>query len=140
MHDSGTRAMRLKLLIRTIPFVISIVLSCIFILYSIQPYVTPSSHHSLSYSIQHCPSHAVQNPLSYIIHHINKSENENGTKKHCFCFTQTVQRHSFITFKSSIKPLLDKYVLTFPLPLDENPYLEEFYTRLSVRSPPSSLV
>ncbi len=117
-------------------FVFSIVLSINFVLYSIQHYLPPSIKNSVSYSILDCPSHSTQNSLSHIIHHIDKSEGEEGTEKRCLCFTCCcVQRSLFTIVKPSINVLIDRYI-TYLFPFDENPYLIESYTNQLIRSPP----
>jgi hypothetical protein len=118
-------------------FLLSIAFSINFLSYAIQPYVPPSIiEHSASYSIQNCPSHSIQNHLSHVIHHISKSEKNEGTEKQCFCFNRRgIQGSSFITFKPSIKALVGQYSV-YLFPLGENTYGKEFYSILSGRSPP----
>jgi len=134
------RANRLNLSTRISIFVFSIVLSINFAIYSIQSYIPPSVfQESISYSILNCPSHSNHNPLSDIIFHLSKSEGEEGNEKHCLCFSCCNQRLPFVIFKSLRNLSLDEYII-YLFPLDENPYLEEFSTNLSNRSPPSPIV
>ena len=130
--------MHLKHLSRLSSFVLSVAFSINFLSYAIQPYVPPSiAEHSVSHSIQSCPSHSIQNHLSHVIHHITKSGNNEGTEKRCFCFNRRgIQNHSFTTFKPSIKALVGQYSVHL-FSLGENLYKKEFSTNLSVRSPPT---
>lgn len=122
---------------RLFSFAFSIAFSINFLSYAIQPYVPPSIvEHSASYSIQSCPSHSIQNHLSHVIHHITKSENDEGSEKHCFCFNRRgIQIGSFVSFKPSLKALTNQYSV-YLFPLEESPYQNEFSKILSVRSPP----
>jgi hypothetical protein len=120
------------------PRIFALVFSVVLALYSTQPYLPTSikHSHSVSYSVLHCPSHSpIHNSLSYVIHHVGKSENEEGTEKYCFCFSCCLQRSLFTIFRPSINVLVDRYI-TYLFPLDESIYLKHFYTNLSVRSPP----
>jgi len=127
--------MRLNLLRYILTSVLTIFLSINFIFFSFQHYIPPSFQNSVSYSILNCPSHSNQNPLSYIILHLSKSEGEDGNEKLCLCFSCCNQRSHFVIFKPQTNPFLDEYIICL-FPLDENPYLKEFYTKLSIRSPP----
>ncbi len=120
---------------RLFSFVFSIAFSINFLSYAIQPYVPPSLvQHSASYSIQSCPSHSIQSHLSHVIHHITKSENGEGTEKHCFCFNRRgVQNSSSITFKPSAKALMDEFFV-YLFSVEESLYKKEFYKNLSLQS------
>ncbi len=113
----------------------SIVLSISFISYSIQSYVPPSIQHLVSYSILNCPSHSIKNLLSHIILNLLKSEGKEGTQKQCFCCPRSNHRSSLIVSNPSINPLLHKYVIVLT-PLSEKFHPKDFYTKLSIRSPP----
>lgn len=128
-NRSGLSAIRSK-------FVFLTVLSINFALYSVESYIPPSvSQESISYSILNCPSHSNHNPLSDIILHLSRSEGEEGNEKHCLCFSCCNQRLPFVIFKPQTNLSLDEYIICL-FPLDENPYLKEFYANLSIRSPP----
>ena len=129
--------MHTRYISRLVSFAFSIAFSINFLSYAIQPYVPPSvAEHSVSHSIQSCPSHSIQNHLSHVIHHITKSENGEGTEKHCFCFNRRgIQSGSFVSFKPSLKALTNQYSV-YLFPLEESLYQNEFSKILSVRSPP----
>ncbi len=127
--------MRLNLLRYILTPVLTIFLPINFIFFSFQHYIPPSFQNSVSYSILNCPSHSNQNPLSYIILHLSKSEGEEGNEKLCLCFSCCNQRSHFVIFKPQTNLSLDEYIICL-FPLDENPYLKEFYSNLSIRSPP----
>ncbi len=131
--------MRLNLLRYILTSVLTIFLSTNFIFFSFQHYIPPSFQNSVSYSILNCPSHSNQNPLSYIILYLSKSKGEDGNEKLCLCFSCCNQRSPFVIFKPLTNLSLDEYIICL-FPLDENPYLKEFYTNPSVRSPPSFIV
>jgi len=130
---------KLNLLRYILTSVLTIFLSINFIFFSFQHYIPPSFQNSVSYSILNCPSHSNQNLLLYIILHISNSEGEEGNEKLCLCFPCCNQRLPFVIFKPLTNLSLDEYIICL-FPLDENPYLKEFYTNLSVRSPPSLIV
>src|SRR3990170_7806440 len=130
---------KLNLLRYILTSVLTILLSINFIFFSFQHYIPPSFQNSVSYSILNCPSHSNQNLLLYIILHITNSEGEEGNEKLCLCFPCCNQRLPFVIFKPLTNLSLDEYIICL-FPLDENPYLKEFYTNLSVRSPPSLIV
>ncbi len=134
------KLMRVKKLPRILTLVFSTFLSINFLVYAVQPYVPPSLiQHSASYSIVNCPSHSVQNPLSHLIQHIGKSDNQEGTEKHCYCFGRRgVQGSSFIVSKPAVNFLRNEHK-AYLLQQDENPYLKDLYEYLSVRSPPTLL-
>src|SRR3990170_8716165 len=88
--------MQLNLLPRILISVLSIFLSINFIFFSFQHYIPPLFQNSVSYSILNCPSHSNQNPLSYIILHLSKSEGEEGNEKLCLCFSCCNQRSPFV--------------------------------------------
>ena len=127
--------MRLNLLRYILTSVLTIFLSINFIFFSFQHYIPPSFQNSVSYSILNCPSHSNQNPLSYIIVHLSKSEGEDGNEKNCPCFTCSIHRFSFIVSKPSINFLIDEY-RAYLFALDQNLPLKEFYKNISIRSPP----
>ena len=131
--------MRLNLLRYILSSVLTIFLPINFIFFSFQHYIPPSFQNSVSYSILNCPSHSNQNPLSYIILHLSISEGEEGNEKLCLCFSYCNQRSPFVIFKPLTNLSLDEYIICL-FPLDENPYLKEFYTNPSLRSPPSLMV
>lgn len=129
--------MHTKYLSRLFSFAFSIAFSINFLSYVIQPYVPPALiEHSASYSIQNCPSHSIQNHISQIVYHLTKSGNDEGSEKHCFCLNRRgIQSSQFVTFKPSIKALIDQYSV-YLFPLEESLYKKEIYVNLSVRSPP----
>ena len=130
---------KLNLLRYILTSVLTIFLSISFIFFSFQHYIPPSFQNSVSYSILNCPSHSNQNLLLYIILHISNSEGEEGNEKLCLCFPCCNQRLPFVIFKPLTNLSLDEYIICL-FSLDENPYLKEFYTNLSIRSPPSLIV
>ncbi len=120
-------------------FVFLVVLSINFAVYSVQSYTPPSVfQESISYSVLTCPSHSNQNPLSRIISHLNSSEGEDRNEKHCLCFSCCNQRLAHVIFKPLTNLSMDEYIISLD-PLDDNPYLKEFYKELPIRSPPGLL-
>jgi len=134
------KLMRMKKLPRILTSVFSTVISINFLVYAVQPYVPPSLiQHSASYSIVNCPSHSSQNSLSQIVQRIGKSEDDSGTEKQCYCFgRRSIQRSSFIVSKPAVNFLRNEHKV-YLLQQDENPYSKDFYSYLSVRSPPTLL-
>jgi hypothetical protein len=131
--------MRLNLITRVLTFAFTIFLPINFVFFSFQHYIPPSLHKSVSYTILNCPSHSNQDSLSYIIKFITKSKDKEGNEKLCLCFTCCNQRAPFVICKLQKNLPLNEYVISFH-PLNENHYLKEFYTSLSIRSPPTFIV
>ncbi len=116
-------------------FLLSIILGLDLLSYTVQPYIPPSDKHSLSYSIESCPSHRNQNPISELVLFFIKSDKIEGEQKNCFCFTCTCGRSSFIFLKPSVDLCIDNYQ-TYLLPSKFKPRVEYLIGCTSCRSPP----
>jgi len=127
--------MQLSSLNRVLAFSFLIVLSVNFISYSVQPYPPSSIRGSTSYSISHCPSHSVRYPVSHAVHHSGKSEDKKDKKGCCPCFFCCIHRSLFAIYRPSVNLSIDRDMTYLP-PFDEDVYLEDFSTNLSIRSPP----
>jgi hypothetical protein len=118
-----------------ISFLFSIILGLNLLSYTVQPYIPPSGKHSLSYTVENCPSHKNRNPVSRLIQVFIKSDKDEGSQKHCFCSTCNIERSSFIVVKSSVNLIMHEY-LTCLLPSENKPYLQDLISSLFIRSPP----
>lgn len=106
------------------------------ILYASQRYAPPRAE-SLSYSILDCPSHQNQNHLSIIVQFFTGEEDERGSEKHCFCYSCCSQRNSLTTpIPASV--LIPKHYSVYRIIATELNYTKDFYTKLLIRSPPST--
>jgi hypothetical protein len=116
-------------------FLFSIILGVNLLSYTVQPYVPPSDKHSLSYTVESCPSHTNRDPISELVLFFTKSEKYDASQKHCFCYTCNCERFSFLFIKSSVNLSIDDY-LTYVLPLQINPCLKDLTSCIAIRSPP----
>jgi hypothetical protein len=116
-------------------FLLSTILGLDLLSYTVQPYIPPSDKHSLSYTVESCPSHRNQNPVSELVLSFIKPDKAEGEQKNCFCFTCTCRRSSFIFLKSSVELSIDNY-RGYLLPNKFNPLVKYFVGCTSSRSPP----
>lgn len=118
-----------------IPLLFSIILGLNFLSYTVQPYIPPSDKHSLSYTVDSCPSHTNRNPISEFVLFSTKSDKYEGSQKRCFCYTCDCGRSSSLFVKPSVNLSIDKY-LTYLFPLQIKPCLKDLASCITIRSPP----
>ncbi len=116
-------------------FLLSIILGLDLLSYMVQPYIPPSDKHSLSYTVENCPSHRNRNPISQLALIFIKSDMDEGGQKHCFCYTCNCGRVSFLFVNPSLNLSIDDY-LTCLLPLEIKPSSKDLTGCIAVRSPP----
>ncbi len=116
-------------------FLFSIILGLDLLSYTVQPYIPPSDKHSLSYTVESCPSHRNQNPVSELVLFFKKPDKTDGEQKNCFCFTCNCGRSSFIFLKPSVILSKDNY-FTYLLPLQIKACLKNLTSCIAIRSPP----
>lgn len=116
-------------------FLLSIILSLDLLSYTVQPYIPPSDKHSLSYSLESCPSHRNQNTISELVLFFIRPDMDKGEQKSCFCFTCTCGRSSFIFLKPVVDLCIDNH-RTYLLPSKYNPRVKYLIRCTSCRSPP----
>ena len=116
-------------------FLFSIILGLDLLSYMVQPYIPPSDKHSLSYTVENCPSHRNRNAISQLALIFIKSDMDEGGQKHCFCYTCNCGRVSFLFVNPSVNLSIDKY-LTYLLPLQIKPCLKDITSCIAIRSPP----
>lgn len=120
-------------------FLFSIILGLDLLSYTVQPYIPPSDKHSLSYTVESCPSHRDQNPVSGLVLSFTKSDKDEGSQKHCFCYTCNCGRSSSLFLKPSVNLSIDNY-LTYLLPLQIKPCLKDLTSCIAIRSPPMFVI
>jgi hypothetical protein len=116
-------------------FLFSIILGLNFLSYTVQPYIPPSDKHSLSYTVESCPSHTNRNPISELVLFFTKSDKYEGSQKHCFCYTCNCGRFSFLFLESSVSLSIDNY-LTYLFTPQIKPCLKDLNSCIAIRSPP----
>jgi hypothetical protein len=116
-------------------FLLSTILGLDLLSYTVQPYIPPSDMHSLSYTVESCPSHRNQNPVSELVLSFIKPDKAEGEQKNCFCFTCTCGRSSFIFLKSSVELSIANYQ-SYLLPNKFKPRVKYFLGWTPSRSPP----
>ncbi len=125
----GTKTRRFSLLF----FIVLI--SANIVLFTSQRYSPPRAE-SKSYSVFHCPSHESKHGVSYIVFLLTSKEQENGSEKHCFCYSCCNSRASYALTTQTDVLSPDKYASYFAVFI-EVIYTENFYKNLPIRSPPS---
>ena len=118
-------------------FLVSAILALDLLSYAVQPYIPPSDKHSLSYTVESCPSHRNQNPISKFVLFFMKSDKDEGEQKNCFCFTCTCERSSSLFIKPSVDLFIDNYQTNL-LPINIKPRLKYLVGCTPCRSPPIS--
>jgi len=115
----------------------SLVLSVNLLLYSSQRYYPPSPE-SLSYSILNCTSHQNQASVSEIIRLITgSSDKENGSEKHCFCYSCCNPRNP-LAIPAVISPKPETQLITFLRTNKEFLHASGSFKNLPIRSPPEA--
>ena len=108
-----------------------------FILYSSQRYSPPRAE-SQSYSVMDCPSHDGSGGMTKIAQFFLGSEKEEGSEKHCFCYSCCEDRVSpVLSAPDTLTTLLTykRYTTEFY----EFGLSDDSYKHLPIRSPPESL-
>ena len=116
-------------------FLFSIILGLDLLSYTVQPYIPPSDKHSLSYTVESCPSHRNGNPISELALFFLKSDKDEGGQKHCFCFACNCRNFSFLFVKPSVNLSAVKRLI-YPLPLEIEPCFKDLTSCIPIRSPP----
>ena len=123
--------------IRIVSFISSLILGLNLLSYTAQPYIPSSSEHSLSYTVENCPSHKNRNPASRLIQIFLKKDRDEGRQKHCFCSACDYGRFYFI--KPSTDLLIERPFSTRSS-LENITCLKSLITHLSIRAPPFLVV
>ena len=113
----------------------SIILGLNLLSYTVQPYIPPSDKHSLSYTVESCPSHTNRNPISELVLFFKKSDKDDASQKHCFCYTCNCERFSFLFLKPSVNLSIDNY-LTYLFSPQIKPCLKDLRNCIAIRAPP----
>lgn len=116
-------------------FLFSVILGLNLLSYTVQPYIPSSSEHSLSYTVENCPSHRNGNEIPELVLFFIKSHRDDGNQKHCFCYTCNYERFSSLFVKPFIDLIIANYVTKYS-PFENDPSLNDLTGHLLIRAPP----
>lgn len=114
-----------------------VLISANIVLFSSQRYSPPKAE-SKSYSVFHCPSHESKHGdgVSFVVYLLTGKEQENGSEKHCFCYSCCNSRATYALTTQTAVLSPDKYA-SYLAVFIEVVYTENLYKNLPSRSPPS---